>query len=97
MTSAKQKARFLLALLGIGAALCFAVPVKTQAAPLTTEDLSGIKGPDTAEIAATGDPGAEITGRDEMGNSSTQIENGQPFSRRSAVVGQRQSWPGARP
>ncbi|MBI3252705.1 MAG: ammonium transporter [Candidatus Omnitrophica bacterium] len=57
MRSLKIKAQFLLAILGVGTALCFAAPFRAEAA-----DLSGIKGPDTAQIAAKGDPGAEMTG-----------------------------------
>ena len=57
MNALKIKTQFLLAILGVGMALCFAAPARVEAA-----DLSGIKGPDTAQIAENGDPGAEVTG-----------------------------------
>jgi ammonium transporter, Amt family len=39
-----------------------AAPVAAPAVPLTTKDLTGVSGPKTDDIAAKGDPGAEMTG-----------------------------------
>ncbi|MBI1884035.1 MAG: ammonium transporter [Chlamydiae bacterium] len=60
MRGLKLKAQILLAVIGIGTLLSCAASVKAGA--LTDEDVSSIKGPDTSEIAAKGDPGAEMTG-----------------------------------
>lgn len=69
MKSSKLNMKILLAILGIGGMLSFA-QVKAADAPaaapapvaLTDKDLSGISGPKTDDIAAKGDPGAEMTG-----------------------------------
>ncbi len=57
----KLKALILLATIGIGLFLSCAAAVKAEVA-ITEEQLSSVKGPDTAEIAAKGDAGAEMTG-----------------------------------
>ncbi len=63
MKSLQWKARFLLAIIGLGAALSCASVIKAEAAALTDQDvISGIAGPKTDEIAAKGDPGADLTG-----------------------------------
>jgi Amt family ammonium transporter len=63
MKSLKMKAKFLLAVIGLIAVLGFTASVKAEeAVPLTDKDISSISGPKSDEIAAKGDPGAELTG-----------------------------------
>ncbi len=62
MKSLKWRVRLLLAVMGVGLGVCFAGTAK-QAFALTADDgITGVSGPNTADIAAKGDPGAEMTG-----------------------------------
>jgi ammonium transporter, Amt family len=58
----RMKLWFFPAFIGASMILCFASFVKAEGVPLTSQELSGIKGPDTSEISVKGDPGAEFTG-----------------------------------
>ena len=62
MKSLKFKAFLLLAFVGVSTFLCFATPAKAEGTPLTDKDLSSLTGPSKDDIAAKGDPGAEMTG-----------------------------------
>ncbi len=58
----KWKAPLLLAIVGVGALIFYAASVRAEGTALTDKDLTSIAGPKTDEIAAKGDPGAEMTG-----------------------------------
>ncbi len=61
MTRLTKRSQYLLAILGVGALLCLAAPLSALA--LTDQEvISGVAGPKTDEIAAKGDPGADLTG-----------------------------------
>ena len=63
MRSPKMKARLLLAVIGISVFIGITASVMAEGAvPLTDKDLSSISGPKSDEIAAKGDPGADLTG-----------------------------------
>src|SRR5262245_54934027 len=74
MTSLMKKARLLLAAAGLAGAACALSPARAEeakaapvaaapaAVPITDQDLTSVKGPDTAMIAEKGDAAAEFTG-----------------------------------
>jgi len=59
--SLKTRTKFLLAVLGAGMFLC-AIPLSAQAALSGADVIVGVTGPNTADIASQGDPGAAMTG-----------------------------------
>jgi len=63
MRPLKMKAKLLIAVISLSAILGITASVRAEGAvPLTDKDLSSISGPKSDEIAAKGDPGAELTG-----------------------------------
>ncbi len=58
----KLKAFVLLAILAAGPLLAFATIARAEGTALTDQDLKGIAGPSKDDLAAKGDPGAELTG-----------------------------------